>query len=73
MNIALFASAASFAESPAELIVLIATTMILSLRVWIGVTGVTIKRSAHYLLTSLSIALIIIFVILVMFRFETLG
>jgi hypothetical protein len=69
----LLASAASLANSPAELIDLITTIILLSLRSWIGVTNVGMTRRMNLWLTNLTITLVVLFFVLMFFRFKTLG
>jgi hypothetical protein len=69
----LLASAASLANSPAELIDLIATIILLSLRSWIDVTNVGMTRRMNLWLTNLTLTLVVLFFVLVFFRFKTLG
>ena len=73
MSAALLGSATSLATSPAELVVLIATIVLASLRAGVSVTGIALTRRGTYLLTGLTIALLVIFTLLVVLRFRTLG
>jgi hypothetical protein len=69
----LLASARSLANSPAELIVLITTIVLLSIRAWAGIASVRMTRRANLSLTYLTIILVVLFFFLVFFRFRTLG
>jgi len=67
------ASAAALANSPAELIVLLTTIVLLSIRAWAGITDTRMTRRANVSLTYLTLTLVVLFFFLVFFRFRTLG
>lgn len=73
MSNVLLASAASLSTSPVELVILVASIILLSLRTWIGVTGVVLTQRATQLLTSTTLFLILVFFVLVYVRFRALG
>ena len=73
MSNVLLASAVSLSTSPVELVILIASMILLSLRTWIGLTGVVLTRRATQLLTGTTLFLILIFLVLVYVRFRALG
>jgi hypothetical protein len=73
MSNVLLASAASLSSSPVELVILVASIILLSLRTWIGVTGVVLTQRASQLLTSTTLFLILVFFVLVYVRFRALG
>lgn len=73
MTKALLASAVSFASSPTELILLIVTIIVLSVRAWMGIVGEGHSKRGNRPLTIVSLVLIAAFAILVIFRFKTLG
>ena len=73
MSNVLLASAASLSTSPVELVILVANIFLLSLRTWIGVTGVVLTQRATQLLTGTTLFLILIFFVLVYVRFRALG
>lgn len=69
----LLPSATALATSPAELIVLIATVILMAVRVLTGITRTGLTQRASRVLTSATSVLIVIFFLLVIFRFKTLG
>ncbi|MGA7834262.1 MAG: hypothetical protein WCA31_03555 [Acidimicrobiales bacterium] len=69
----LLPSATSLATSPAELIVLITTIILMSVRAWTGITHAGLTQRASHVLTGATSVLIVIFFLLVIFRFKTLG
>lgn len=69
----LAASAAALATAPAVLVTLIATILLLALRAWTQVTGLTLSRQVHRLLDGSIGALCVLFLILVVVRFITVG
>ncbi len=69
----LLASASSLATSPAELTVLVACIVLLSLRAWSDVTDVALTRRVSQTLTYVTLLLVLLFVVLAVVRFRTLG
>jgi hypothetical protein len=65
--------AASLATSPLELIVLIATVIVLCVRAIVGITGVGITKRTSLIFTNVTLAMVAIFAILVVYRFRVLG
>jgi hypothetical protein len=73
MSGVLLASARSLAASPAELVVLVVTVVLLSIRSWTSVAKVALTRRGTHLLTGLTVLMVVLFFLLVIFRFRTLG
>jgi hypothetical protein len=73
MSFLVLASVTSLVTSPAELLVLIATIVLLSIRSYISVMGVGLTRRGALVLTNLTLLLAIVFFVLVIVRFKTLG
>jgi hypothetical protein len=69
----LAASAAALATAPAVLVLLVAVLLLLGLRAWTQITGLTLTRQVGLLVNSTIGVLSALFLILVVVRFVTVG
>jgi hypothetical protein len=69
----LAASAAALATAPAVLVTLVAVLLLLSLRAWTEINGLTLTRNVRLLLAWTIVVLGVLFLGLVAVRFVTVG
>jgi hypothetical protein len=63
----------AFGSPPAGLVTMVAGVILLSLRAWCATTGVVLTRPVALLLDRAIAVLVVVFVVLVIIRFETLA
>jgi hypothetical protein len=73
MSGVLLASFSDFSSAPGILIILVATSLLLSLRAWSGTVGFSLTRPVSIMLDVVIALLVIIFLLLVIIRFQTLA
>ncbi|HEV3212695.1 MAG TPA: hypothetical protein VGZ03_04790 [Acidimicrobiales bacterium] len=73
MTAVLAASAAALATAPAVLVTLVAALLLLALRAWTQISGLTLSQHVHRLLDGTIGALSVLFLLLVVVRFVTVG
>ena len=73
MSVASATSFATLASAPAVLVTLVAELLLLALRAWVVTTRLALTRQVHLLLDGTVVALGLMFVILVLLRFVTVG
>jgi len=73
MSVQLAASGAALATAPAVLVVLVAVLLLLALRAWTQITGVTLTKQVFLLLDGTIGVLLVMFFVLVVVRFVTVG
>ena len=73
MNSVMVASISPFGTAVAELTVAIAVVILLALRTWIGVSDATPSHRVTLWLTTVIIVLVAVFLVLVGYRFKTIG
>jgi hypothetical protein len=66
-------SVQAFGSPPAVLVTMVAGVILLSLRAWCATTGVVLTRPVALLLDRAIAVLVVVFVVLVIIRFETLA
>jgi hypothetical protein len=73
MTSVIIASFSEFSSAPGILIVLIATTVLLSLRAWAGTIGLNLTRTVSIMLDVVIALLVVFFLLFVIIRFQTLA
>jgi hypothetical protein len=73
MTSSLMASAQVLASPIPEILVLVTLVVLLALRAWSGATGWVVHRRVSHLLTGSIVLFLVLFVILVVERFKTVG
>jgi hypothetical protein len=73
MNGVVLASFSDFSSAPGILIVLIATIVLLSLRAWSGTIGLNLTRPVSIMLDVVIALLVLLFLLFVIIRFQTLA
>jgi hypothetical protein len=73
VSVLLVGAISPFGSAVATLVVTIALVILLSLRAWIGVSGFAYSKRDFHWLTATIVVLLIMFLILVNYRFQTFG
>lgn len=73
MNALMATSFSEFSSAPGILIVLIAATVLLSVRAWSGTINLNLTRPVSILLDVVIALLVVFFLLLVFIRFKTLA
>lgn len=70
---AILATGAALSAVPVVFVVLLSTAILLGVRAWCGVFAVPLTRQVTRLLDGSVLFLFVLFIILVIFRFKTIG